>query len=197
MYERLQVSRIAAVMQAPVDEPFTEESDDGQDRRFRRHPGSRQHPSPPANGDTLTVHFPPFSAPDVPGAPAILAFRVESTGDVVLSGDPQRHCLLRAAAEDGHRCGRGMKSSRRAAWCGGTGNELTLAVKGRWKRHRLRRRPALPGPGLRRIRRRLWRPRRRGIRSRFRAVSCTGRDRHQPVGTSWQRPLRWSSPDSG
>ena len=31
------------------------------------------------------VHFPPFDAADVSGAPAILAFRVESKGDVVLS----------------------------------------------------------------------------------------------------------------
>src|SRR5262245_9242039 len=32
------------------------------------------------------VHLPPFDAPDVSGAPAILAFKVESKGDVVLSG---------------------------------------------------------------------------------------------------------------
>jgi hypothetical protein len=31
------------------------------------------------------VRFPPFDAPDVSGAPAILAFKVESAGDVVLS----------------------------------------------------------------------------------------------------------------
>src|SRR4249920_573900 len=76
------------------------------------------------------VHFPPFAAPDVSGAPAILAFRVQSTGDVVLSADLNGTVLFQQP----------FKTTPERSWhevistsglVKATGNNLTLAVKGK------------------------------------------------------------------
>ena len=75
------------------------------------------------------VHFPPFGAPDVSGAPAILAFRVESKGDVVLSGTLNGTLLFEQP----------LKTTPVRSWHEvistsglvlATGNNLTLSVTG-------------------------------------------------------------------
>jgi hypothetical protein len=75
------------------------------------------------------VHFPPFDAADVSGAPAILAFRVESKGDVVLSGSLNGTLLFQQP----------FKTTPVRSWhevistsglVQATGNNLTLAVTG-------------------------------------------------------------------
>ena len=75
------------------------------------------------------VHFPPFDAPDVSGAPAILAFRVESKGDVVLSASLNGRLLFQEP----------FKTTPVRSWhevistsgiVQATGNNLTLAASG-------------------------------------------------------------------
>ena len=75
------------------------------------------------------VHFPPFDAPGVSGAPAILAFRMESNGDVVLSADLNGRLLFQQPFSTTP-----VRSWHEVISTSGivqaTGNNLTLAVSG-------------------------------------------------------------------